>query len=390
MPRIKVCQVLNAFRVGGAETVALDLARGLDPRRFETLAVALIAPRATGEPAMGRRFREAGVPTHALHHRSFRDPRTLLDILRFLRRHRPDVVHAHNRFADYWSLRCAGWARVGHGVYTRHSAYRDLDGRQRRRYQALAHRLPVVIAVSEEVRRNCIETEGLPADKVCTVVNGIDLERVRPLAPAERRAARAELGVADHEAARLFVGRLIPAKAPEAFVALVHVLRRRGLAVRGFLCGYGELESAVQRACQDGDGVRWLGLRRDVPRLLGACDLVVSTSRVEGLPLNVMEAMAAGAAFVGPDLPQIAQLTATAPLLRAGLFPRPPQEGAVPADLIDRWADLAAARLAAPDLRAQCGEIGRRIIAAEFSLERMVRAHEQIYRGLVAADRSPR
>ena len=61
----------------------------------------------------------------------------------------------------------------------------------------------------------------------------------------------------------------------------------------------------------DGDGAALLGVRQDVPELLGACDLFVSTSRNEGLPLNVMEAMAAGAAFVAPDIDQVLELALT-------------------------------------------------------------------------------
>ncbi|HOX24762.1 MAG TPA: glycosyltransferase [Candidatus Krumholzibacteria bacterium] len=382
--RIKVCQVLNAYRVGGAETVALDLARSLDPDRFESLAVALIEPRDQREPEMRRRFREAGVAAYALHGRSFRDPRTLWRIVRFLRQHRPQVVHGHNRFADLWAGRLAPLAGVGAVLWTRHSVYKDMQRRHRSSYQRLARRAVAVVAVSDAVHRYCLEVERLPAAKVRTIPNGIDTERFRPATATERQDARARLGVAGDEHVLLFVGRLSEQKGPDAFVALVRRLRQRGLRVRGFVCGHGELAARMQALVAGESGVELLGLRQDVPTLLGACDLFVSTSRNEGLPLNVMEAMAAGAPITAPDLAQIEQLVAGHRELESGLYPRPPEHGQVPAGQIDAWADVVAARLADPDLRHRCGAAGRAVITERFPLTRMVEEYAAIYESISA------
>jgi glycosyltransferase involved in cell wall biosynthesis len=381
--KIKVCQVLNTYQVGGAETVALDVARSLDPSLFESIAVAVIEPRANGEPEMQRRFRDGGVSAHALYHRSFRDPRTLWDMARFFRRHRPHIVHGHNRFADYWACRTAKWAGVPHRIWTRHSVYRDMRPHQLSRYRDLATQTPVILAVSDAVRWNCIATEGLPPDKVRTVVNGIDTLRFRPVTAAERGAKRQELGLEHEDLMLLFVGRLSLPKAPDAFVSLIQVLRERGLPVRGFICGHGELAPDLAGRCTAGTGTTLLGVRPDIPGLLGACDLFVSTSRNEGLPLNIMEAMAAGAPFVAPDLEQIIQLASDVSELASGLYRRPPPSGPVPEQWIADWADLTTARLANADLRRRCGELGRAIIEERFSLHRMVREYEDVYRSLI-------
>lgn len=386
MRRIKVCQVLNCYQVGGAETVALDLARSLDPSRFESLAVAVIEPASSGdEPPMRRRFREAGVPTHALEHRQFRDPRTLWDMVRFFRRERPDIIHGHNRFADLWAARCGRWAGVPHRIWTRHLVYQDMTPRQLARYRRLGASTPVVIAVSNAVAKHCVQTEGMAADRVRTVVNGIDTDRYRPLPATLRRTVRDRLGVAPDESMLLFVGRLTAQKDPEAFIALVGALRARGLAVRGFLCGRGDLAERLAARCTPTSGATLLGLRDDVPELLASCDLFVSTSRNEGLPLNVMEAMACGAAFIAPDLDQIAQLVAGSDDLAASLLPRHGDDGPPTDAAMAIWTDLAAARLAAGEQRRRCGEVGRNLIVERFSLSRMVRQHEAIYEELAAS-----
>jgi glycosyltransferase involved in cell wall biosynthesis len=386
--RIKVCQVINAFAIGGAETVALDIARSLDPHRFESLVLAAIQPDTSEPSPMRQRFQDAGVETHALPARSFRDPRSHWALWRFFRRERPDVVHGHNRFSDLWSCRAARAAGIDGAIWTRHLVYTDMSSRQLDRYRRLAHRTPVVLAVSTAVREHCIATEGIAADRVEMVVNGIDTDRFQPSSAADRASKRRELGVGEDEWLLLFVGRLVEDKAPDAFVALVGALRRRGLPARGFVCGKGRLADDLTDDARAA-GVEILGLRTDVPALLGACDLMVSTSRVEGLPLNIMEAMAAGAAFVGPDLEQIVQLVADVPELASGLYRRPPRHGEVPREQIDRWADLVATRLTDREQLRRLGERGRDVIRARFSLAKMVQHHEEIYTAIARGERLP-
>jgi glycosyltransferase involved in cell wall biosynthesis len=371
MSRIKVCQVINAFHVGGAETVALNIARGLDPDRFESLLVATIDPSGGGETEMLRRVREAGVPATALYHTRAGSPTALWDLFRFFRRHRPDVVHAHNKPADYWSWRVAGWAGVDHRLWTRHLVYQDMDRRQLRRYRDLGARTPVVLAVSDAVRDHCIEAEGIAP------------ERVRD--DAERVAKRRELGLQPHEVMLLQVGRLAHQKAPDAFISLIASLRRQRPEIRGFLCGAGPLADQLTGPAERA-GVTLLGLRSDVPELLSACDLVVSCSRVEGLPLNIMEAMAAGAAFTAPDLGQIRQLIATDEAMARGLYPAPAAVGDVPADIVDTWRRTIEVVLADQHWLAHCRRSGPKIIARDYSLAAMVRTHEDLYTELVSGD----
>jgi glycosyltransferase involved in cell wall biosynthesis len=386
MRRIKVCQVINAYQVGGAETVALDLARGLDPGRFESLALAIAEPHHEDTPDMLRRFQAAGVPAHALPCRRFGDWRLHWDLWRFLRRHRPDIVHGHNRPADYLACSIGRLAGVPRRIWTRHLVYRNMPARQVRRYGRLGARTPVVVAVSDAVREHCIATENIPADRVRTIVNGIDTTRFRPRDTGERAAKRAELDLANDDIMLLQVGRLADQKAPDAFVTLVRLLRERGLPIRGFLCGTGPLADTLADPAAEAD-VTLLGLRQDVPELLGSCDLVVSCSRVEGLPLNIMEAMAAGAPFVAPELPQIRQLVGDDPQLQRGLYATPPDDGPVPTGTIAHWADVVCGRLGDPAWLQDCGRRGREAITRHYSLTNMIASYSRIYAEIAGGDR---
>ncbi len=376
--RIRVCLVINRFVVGGGETVAMDVARALDPDRYDVVVLAPLEPR-TGDSPMRKRFREAGVETVALGLKSWRNPLSLLKMVNFFRCGRFDIVHAHSRFADAWSMRTAGWAGVPHLFWTRHLVFTDMNERQLRRYRRLAGRVHLVQAVSDAVRRSCIENEGLPAPKVETVVNGIDTERFAPLDDAARREIRSGLDLAPSERMLLFVGRLDPQKAPDTFLKLVWRLRENDHAVRGFVCGRGPMADDLAAMIAEGPGgVELLGVRDDIPRLLGACDLFVSTSRNEGMPLNVMEAMAAGAAFTAPDIPQISCLL-DEKLKTACLYEAHPAEAA-PEALVESWSGRVAGLLADPRRIRELGRIGRRILVDGYSLAAHVARQDEIYR----------
>lgn len=384
MPRIKVCQVINSYHVGGAETVALNLARGLDPERYESLVVAAAEPRRDEEPEMRRRFREAGIPAYSLYHQRYGSLAALWDLFWFLRRHRPQIVHGHNRPTDAWAYKLGKLAGVPHRFWTRHLVYHQFRPRLLKRYRNLGREVPVIAAVSDAVRDHVIDHEHMPADRVQVVVNGIDTARFRPLNEDQRQAKRGELGLEADQIMLLQVGRLAQQKAPDAFLELIADLRERNPRIRGFLCGAGPLaDELTPRAAAA--GVTMLGLRNDVPELLGACDLVVSCSRVEGLPLNIMEAMASGAAFAGPELDQIRQLVRTEPLLARGLYGVPPTEGRVPATLVRAWADRIESLLDDEEWLTQCRTAGPEIIGSRYSLTSMIDAYDGIYRRLMGA-----
>lgn len=378
--KIRICYVLNNFGMGGAETVALDLARMHSPLRYEVEVLAALEGSDTGISEMHRRFLEAGVATHVIRQRNFRNPLSLWRLYSYLKTGGFDLVLGHNRGSDYWAVRLGRLAGVPHRFWTRHLTYLDMSPRQLQKYRNIAAVVDRVVAVSEAVREACIHTEGIPAEKVITIVNGIDLGKYRPLTAPEKIAKRTSMGWGQAERILLFVGRLSDQKAPEAFVDLVRLAQEQDPGLRGVMCGAGPLQTALEeRVRVSGARVDILGMRPDVPALLGAADLFVSTSRNEGLPLNVMEAMSAGLPFVGPGIPQIRELTFGFPEMEGQLTACPPAEGLVPGKIVQQWAEVIMETLGDANRLEVVGRIGRDIICDHFSLEKMVRGYEEIF-----------
>ena len=378
--RIRICYVINAFAVGGAESVALNLASGLPRDRYDVMIVSVLDPEASVENTMKARCREAGIKIESHNFKRLSNPLNFMRFLLFLRRGKWDIIHGHNRPSDGWAVLGGKFVGVPHRLWTRHLVYRDMSDRQLSRYRRLSRTASMVFAVSDAVRENCVEYERIAPEKVVTMVNGIDTERFTPLDEMSRTRIRATIGCPDDRKMVLFVGRLTDQKAPEGFVNVIGELNRRGYGVNGYMCGDGPLRSKLEYLVESVEGVELLGLRDDVPELLAASDLFVSTSRNEGLPLNVMEAMSCGTPFVGPAIEQISCLCRHESSLNAGLYGCPPETGPIPTELIHSWADTIARLLGDPEILGQMGRLGRGIIESRFSLNAMVYGHDEFYR----------
>ena len=170
-------------------------------------------------------------------------------------------------------------------------------------------RARLVLANSERTRRDVIERFGLDPARVRTVYLGVDADRFQPPTADERRQARTQLGWADDRPVLAFVG--APYDPRKGFDTLFAAWRRltgeppcweARLVVLGG--GGTELESWRTRVNEAGLGnsIQFLGLRRDVPAVLAACDALVSPTRYEAYGLGVQEALCLGLpAYVSAD-----------------------------------------------------------------------------------------
>ena len=199
------------------------------------------------------------------------------------------VVHTHGYRADVLSLRPA--RRAGavpvatvHGFTggdARNRLYEWLDLRALRRFDA-------VIAVSDPLRQRLIRS-GVPAGRVSLVENGIG--RPRPVA---RASARAALGLPPEGRYVGWIGRMTPEKGADLLVEALRTIASDGTVI--VVVGDGPERAALERNA--GPGFRFLGRVRDAGTLVAAFDVLVLSSRTEGTPMVLLEAMQAGVPVV--------------------------------------------------------------------------------------------
>lgn len=227
------------------------------------------------------------------------------------------------------------------------------------------------VTVSRDLARWLVEDIGLPRSKVLTICNGVDTHR---FCPGGRQVARAALGIGPEAIVIGTVARLDPVKDQ---AGLLRAFSRVADDPRALLLLAGdgpcrpELETTVSELGLDGR-VRLLGERDDVPSVLAAMDVFVLCSIGEGISNTILEAMATG-------LPVVATRVGGNPELvvdgETGFLVEPRSPAALAAPLRRYLED--------PGLLAHHGRSARDLAEAEFSLERMVGAYEQLYERLL-------
>ena len=284
--RIRVLEVLATLKRAGAERTAITLASGLDRTRFECEVVSLYDAFPEGfEPVLTA----ANLPVHHLgKHRGF-DPRIYPRLTRLMRAFRPAIVHTHS-----YVLRYAWPASSAPIVHTVH----NLAGREVDRFGRFLHRIAIrrgvrSVAISHQIARSFRSVYGVEPDAV--IPNGVDL------APA-RTGWRQEHGFSADDVLIVSVARLDPQKNPLLLLDALPEDPRCHL----LLAGDGVLRDSAQRRA--GPRVHFLGVRTDIPDILAACDIFALASDYEGLPVAVIEAMAAGLPVVATAVGGIPEL----------------------------------------------------------------------------------
>lgn len=294
--RLEIVQALAPARVGGLESVVAALAGGMAGRGHGVHVAAILDPGG-GEHEFVSDLAERDVTVHPIEvpHRAYlREYRSLRDLLDRLD---PDVVHTHGYRADVLAsaaARSAGRPVVStvHG-FTRggwkNRFYEWLQRRSLRRHDA-------VVAVSEPIRRELLRS-GLSDRRVRLLRNA--WHRDRPL--LERREARERLGLPGEGFVAGWVGRLSREKGPGVFLEAMARVRDRDGDVTGSMIGGGGRASSVEERARElglGDRVRFQGRIPAAARLYRAFDVFVLSSRTEGTPVSLLEAMDAGVPVV--------------------------------------------------------------------------------------------
>jgi sugar transferase (PEP-CTERM/EpsH1 system associated) len=355
---MRILHVIATYEIGGAETVALRLAKR---QLADGHDVAVVAWADGGE--MQERFRAAGIRTLVLEKGGGLDVTMWPRVVPFLLKERPQVVHTHNPAA----LVYAAPAARALGKVTVHTMHGEVAlGRELWLRRAAGLGLHAFVAVSKRIEEVARQHNEVWSRKIQVIDNGIDTEMFAP--DAELRAeVRAELGFSDGEFVVGTVGRLQPIKNQALLVRAMAPLTREGR--RLVLVGDGPERAALESLVKELDveaGVKLLGYRSDVGRLIQAFDCFSMSSRSEGLPLVLLEAMATA-------LPVVSTAVGGIPQVAEGCGQMVPEgdESALRAALADISSDKNAAR--------ELGRKARRRVIESYSMAEMAQRYMAIY-----------
>jgi glycosyltransferase involved in cell wall biosynthesis len=360
---LRIAHVTGERDFSGGEVQLFLLMEGLRARGHANLLVC--PPDSAAE-------REAGRRGFAVERVAMRNDLSLGAAYRIsaaLRRHAPELVHCHTGRANWLGGIAARWAGVP-ALSTRRMDRRVSRGlRTRWLYRHLLRR---VAAISPAVERHLREA-GVPLERIRLIWSAVDPERLQP--SATRQALRARLDAAPDTVCLLVAANLVHRKGVDVLLDAYAALASREcteLWIAGDGPERGSLEAAASRLGV-ADRVRFLGHRTDVPDLLEACDVFVLPSRLEGLGVAALEAMARRRPVVASAVGGLAE---TVVAETTGLLV-PPADARSLAAALERL-------LADPTQRHRLGAAGAVRVAERFLAGQMVGAYEALYREILS------
>jgi glycosyltransferase involved in cell wall biosynthesis len=368
---IRILHVMPQIGIGGAETQLYELITRSSP---DGMVHRVLCYSDSLEPEGLRLYKGGGIHLE-------RVPRDKRHPIRFVRAMAepmvawtPDIVHCWLASGIIWGRLAALWAGIPR-IIVAHRGINLPGVRLLRVLEKITGHRVVYAANSRAGARAVGEQLGVPAEHFNIVYNGVDVDRygvgvgAAPIRQELRVPAKAKLVVT--------VGRLTPEKDYPMLLEVAH--RCRDLPLRFIIVGYGELREqllALSTRLGVNDSVHFLDLRRDVPQILRAADLFCFTSRHEGFPNAILEAMASGLPIATTRFPSAEEVIEDG---RSGLI--------VPAGDAEGMARALSKLLNHPAYAAGLARSARQQAEERFAMPRMVEETRRMYEGVLAGEK---
>ncbi len=380
---VRVLQVITRLIVGGAQETVLDTAALIDKGRFQVDV--LSGPQTGSEGSLIDEARQRGLaltllPELVRQVSPWNDLKAVIKLYRFMKRGRYTIVHTNSSKAGLLGRIAARLAGVPVIVHTVHGwSFHDYMTPLARGVYILLERLcatfttALIVVAQRDIEKGLKAGIGRPR-QYHLIRSAISLDDFDP-SRFYRRQVRQELGLPPEAPVLGCIGRFSAQKNPLDWVRVAGKIGRLLPECAFLLVGDGPLRPQVEALLvEEGIASRTVltGLRRDVPRLLAACDVFLLTSLWEGLPRVIPQAMAMG-------LPVVAtSVDGSSEAIQPGLTGYLCQ----PADL-EGLAHACLELLSNPALRSEMGQNAHRAAAEGFDLNQMIQKIEALYNELI-------
>ncbi len=377
-PRPVVAQLLHRLYFAGAEVLAADLARRMGrpgdpnaPYTFVFLCLDEIGP-------LGAQLRSEGFEVLHLKRKPGIDLSVAQRIRRYSKRLGVSLMHAHQYTPFFYASFSRGVRSTPPILFTEHGRHYP-DYRRPKRVIAnkfLMRQNDRVVAVANWIKQALIDNEGIAAERIEVLHNGIDPDQFRFDATGSIRAeVRGELGIAPDQLTVIQVARFHPVKDHATALAAFAEVGRTLPGALLLLVGEGSERSKIEEQAVGlgvRDAVRFLGVRQDVSRLMAASDVFVLSSLSEGVSVTLLEAMGCALPIAATDVGGNSEVVADG---QTGLLSPRSDPHKLAANLLRLLRD--------PDLRRNMGQSGRQRLLERFVQARNHQRYHAIYQQML-------
>jgi glycosyltransferase involved in cell wall biosynthesis len=302
--KIHVMQVTFGMGIGGMERVIMDLCRYVDPDRYR-FSICCISVRGT----LANQMEAEGVPVTFLENQTRWAKRLRgLELARLFRRSDIDILHTHHMPAFIDSFVATRFTRVPVFINTDHCKDYPIPRHWALLERVASHFADEVVAVSHRTRDELIRFEGIAPEKISVIYNGINVKLTRK---ESREELKRELGLNNCDTVIGTVGRLEDQKGLDLLLASIPHVLRQVPQTKFIIVGGGSKEQELKRLASElkiSEHVIFTGWRSDAVDLIQTFDGFVTTSRFEGMPMVLLEAMALSKPIVATSVGGVSEV----------------------------------------------------------------------------------
>ncbi len=367
---MRILEIIGDLRIGGAERMVVDLAKGLKNKGHKVTVCALNK----GGP-LEEELKMEGVETIVLSNLPLRNKYIFYFVFRLfklMKKDKFDIVHTHMFLANFWGRVAA----ILSGAKVIISTEQNQDLWKKRRHIFVDKILSLftnkIIAVSSAVKVFVVKKEKISAKKLTVIHNAVD---PKEFMPCDASYLKKEFNIYDGTFIVGTVSRLIPQKGQQYFLEAAHQISKNNKNIKFFIIGDGALRKSLEILSERigiVDKVIFTGFQQDIAGFLSILDIFVLPTLREGLPVALIEAMAMGKPIITTNIRGMEDLVTDG---YNGLLVSPENP-----DMLAK----AILKLINDNLYAQkLGLNARKTVKEKFSLKIMVEKTERIYQGFL-------
>jgi glycosyltransferase involved in cell wall biosynthesis len=374
---VNILYIIEGITFGGGDRVFMQLAEGMKAKGYG-ITVGCV-PRGV----LAERLRELGIEVEGFNMYSKYNIRTIFQMAKFMKQKNIHIVHTQGGRAPVFGRIAARLAKVPIVISTNpllidRESHRDVNKLKRLAYLLIdiltSIHVDRFLVLSEPHREAIIADYNTEPSKVVKIYNGIELDKYDAKL-SNGLTVRRELGIAPGSSIVGFIGRLIYQKGLPFFLQAASKVITTFPDVMFLIVGDGPLKAELEKL-SNGLNIRqnciFTGFRQDIPDILSAVDMLVMSSLYEGMPMVILEAMAASKPVIATNVGGIPELVKNG---ETGVL--------VPPEDVDVLAESIIDLLKNKDKAQQMGLAGRKRVEEEFDVNIMVRKTEEVYQELI-------